>query len=281
MERNPHLLLEGVLLAGYATQATAGYIFVRDNYDVPYARLEIAIDEARAAGYLGMRVMESDWGFEIFLHQSGGRYMCGEAGHAGRYRGQARDPSLAAAAHDRRGTVGAADRGPERRDAVGVPPIVAHGAEWYGLGRREEGGTKLCTVAGRVQRPGWYELPMGTPMRELIEDHAGGMLRATLVAVIPGGASSAFVMAKDLDVPLDFTSVEKVGSRLGTATLVVVDHTICPVGLLANLELFFAQESCGWCTPCRDGLPWVLATLQAHRGGARPDDDLDLRELCG
>jgi NADH-quinone oxidoreductase subunit F len=284
MERNPHLLLEGVLLAGYATQATAGYIFVRDNYDVPYAHLETAIEEARAAGYVGARVMDGGWGFEIFLHQSGGRYICGEASamldaiEGGRAIPRTRPPHMTGAGLWARPTVVN-----NVETFCCVPGIITHGADWYvGLGRSEEGGTKLCTVAGRVRRPGWYELPMGTPMRELIEEHAGGMTPGyELVAVIPGGASSAFVMAKDLDVPLDFGSVEKVGSRLGTATLVVVDQTICPVALLANLELFFAQESCGWCTPCRDGLPWVLATLQAIEAGHGQMSDLDLlEELC-
>jgi NADH-quinone oxidoreductase subunit F len=164
-----------------------------------------------------------------------------------------------------------------------VPSIVRNGAAWWkSLSVTEEGGTKIYGVSGRVARPGSVELPMGTPMREVIEVHAGGMLPGyALKAVSPGGASTAFVDAGDIDVALDFTALGKVGSRLGTGTLVVLDDKTCPVGMTLNLQQFFAQESCGWCTPCREGLQWVATLLEDIEEGRGRLADLDvLAELA-
>jgi NADH-quinone oxidoreductase subunit F len=143
---------------------------------------------------------------------------------------------------------------------------VRNGVEWWrSIGGNEEGGTKIYGVAGRVHRPGCFELPVGTPLRELIEVHAGGMLPGyELRAVVPGGASTAFFLAKDIDVALDFESMQSVGSRL------------CPVGMTLNMMQFFAQESCGWCTPCREGLQWVVSLMQGFETGGAQLSDLDL-----
>jgi NADH-quinone oxidoreductase subunit F len=156
-----------------------------------------------------------------------------------------------------------------------------NGPEWFrGLSRSDDGGTKIYGVSGRVARPGSWELPMGTPIREILEEHAGGMREGfTARAVIPGGGSTEFVLPGLFDTPMDFDSMEKkAGSRLGTGTMVVLDDHACPVGMVHNLERFFARESCGWCTPCRDGLPWlanILGSIEA--GGGRPGD-LDVLE---
>ncbi len=136
-------------------------------------------------------------------------------------------------------------------------------------------GTKIYGVSGRVKRPGAWELPMGTTIREILEDHAGGMRDGyTFRGLLPGGASTDFLVEEHLDVKMDFDSVQKAGSRLGTGTMIVLDDQICPVGMVHNLEHFFAQESCGWCTPCRDGLPWTAQILQALEDGRGQPKDL-------
>jgi NADH-quinone oxidoreductase subunit F len=159
-----------------------------------------------------------------------------------------------------------------------VPHIVRNGAAWFrGLCRSEkDGGTKIYGVSGRVQRPGLFELPMGTTIREVL-DHAGGMVEGhTLRGLIPGGASTDFLLPEHLDLPMDFESLQRGGSRLGTGTIVVLDDKTCPVGFCENLEHFFARESCGWCTPCREGLPRVEKILHALEEGRGEPGDVDM-----
>jgi NADH-quinone oxidoreductase subunit F len=153
--------------------------------------------------------------------------------------------------------------------------VVGKGVEWFKKASlTNEGGTKLYGASGRVKRPGIWELPMGTPLRELLEEHAGGMREGVRCrGVLPGGASTDFLVEDHLDVPMDFESVQKVGSRLGTGTIIVLDDRTCPVGMVRNLEEFFAQESCGWCTPCWAGLHWVADLLgELEEGAGRPGD---------
>ena len=140
-----------------------------------------------------------------------------------------------------------------------------NGIEWFkSLSKTGDGGTKIYGVSGRVKRPGWWELPLGTTVREILEEHAGGMQDGyKLRGLIPGGASTDFLLPEHLDTPMDFDSIMKVGSRMGTGTIIILDDKTCPVGFVENIEIFMAQESCGWCTPCRDGLPWVDKILKA------------------
>jgi NADH-quinone oxidoreductase subunit F len=276
MERNPHLLLEGMLLAGFATEADEGYIFLRDQYQRSSHALRQAIAEARERGYLGEHVLDSAFSFDIELHTSIGRYICGEASamlnalESQRPNPRARPPHMTGAGLFSRPTVVN-----NVESFMAVPAIVRHGSEWWkSLSLTDEGGTKIFGVAGRVQKPGCWELPMGVPMRELIEVHAGGMLPGyQLRAVSPGGASTSFVPADKIDVPLGFATMRQVKSRLGTGTLVLLDDQTCPVGMVLNMMQFFAQESCGWCTPCREGLQWTAVLLEdIERGRGRPSD---------
>ena len=276
LERNPHLLLEGMLLAGFATEADEGYIFLRSQYDSAAAALEGAIAEARARGCLGADVLGSGFSFDIELHLSIGRYICGEASamlnalESQRANPRARPPHMTGAGLFSRPTVVN-----NVESFMSVPAIVRHGPDWWrGLSLIDEGGTKIFGVAGRAQRTGCWELPIGTPMRELIEVHAGGMLPGYgLRAVSPGGASTPFVAADRIDVPLGFSTMGEVGSRLGTGTLMLLDDQTCPVGMVLNMIQFFAQESCGWCTPCREGLQWMAAVLEdIEAGRGRPED---------
>jgi NADH-quinone oxidoreductase subunit F len=161
-----------------------------------------------------------------------------------------------------------------------VPHILVHGPEWFkGLSRSEDGGTKLYGVSGRVKKPGVWELPMGTTVREILEDEAGGMAPGyAFRGMLPGGASTEFLLEEHLEVKMDFASVAKAGSRLGTGTMIVLDDRTCPVGLVHNLEVFFARESCGWCTPCREGLPWIRHILEALEQGQGQAGDLEILE---
>jgi NADH-quinone oxidoreductase subunit F len=279
MERNPHLLIEGMLLAAFATEADAGYIFLRDQYQRSHGALSRAIDEARARGLLGEAALGPGRSFDIELHTSIGRYICGEASamlnalESQRPNPRARPPHMTGAGLFSRPTVVN-----NVESYMAVPSIVRYGPAWWqGLSVTEEGGTKIFGVAGRVARPGCWELPMGVPMRELIEVHAGGMLPGyRLRAVCPGGASTSFVAAEDVDVPMGFATMGTVGSRLGTGTLVVLDDQTCPVGMVANMLRFFAQESCGWCTPCREGLQWMAALLEDIEHGRGEPGDLQV-----
>ena len=154
---------------------------------------------------------------------------------------------------------------------VNVPHIIEKGAAWFqGLSRTRDTGTKLYGASGKVKRPGLWELPMGTTLREILEEHAGGMSDGVRFrGVLPGGASTDFLVEEHLDVPMDYTEVQKAGSRLGTGTMIVLDDQTCPVGMTSNLIHFFAQESCGWCTPCWSGLNWATRILEAMERGTR------------
>jgi NADH-quinone oxidoreductase subunit F len=162
-----------------------------------------------------------------------------------------------------------------------VPHIINKGAEWFKkLSHTEDGGTKIYGVSGKVKRPGSWELPMGTTMREILDEHAGGMRDGLKFrGALPGGASTDFLVAEHLDIKLDFSEVSKAGSRLGTGTLIILDDQTCPVGMVHNLEHFFAQESCGWCTPCREGLPWIEKILLDLENGKGEKEDIELLKM--
>ncbi|GAN91538.1 NADH dehydrogenase I subunit F/NADH-quinone oxidoreductase subunit F [Gluconobacter frateurii M-2] len=278
MEGNPLQLVEGMLLAGYAIQASHGIIFLRGEYFLAHQRLQHAIDEARHLGWLGENILGTGFSFDIDLHSSGGRYICGEAtalltaleGSRAVPRGKLPPSQIS-------GLWGAPSVVNNVETLCNISHIVTHGPEWFdGLGTGTDSGTKLYGVSGRVCRPGFWELPMGTPLRDLIEVHAGGMKSGyALRALLPGGASTPFVDAADIDIPMDYDSIKKVGGRLGTGMAILLDDRTCPVGMLRNLEHFFAQESCGWCTPCRDGLPWVERLLDALEDGTGTEDDIE------
>jgi NADH-quinone oxidoreductase subunit F len=280
MENDPHMLIEGMLLAAFAIGANQAYVFLRGEYHLAARRLEQAMAAARARGYLGRGVLGSAFSVELGLHRSGGRYICGEetallnALEGRRAQPRARPPfPPASGAWGRPSVVNNVET------LCNVPGIVRHGADWFrGLGRGEDAGTKLFGVSGRVRRPGLWELPMGTPIREILEEHAGGMQAGyRFRGLLPGGASTDFLMESHLDLPMDYAAIQNAGSRLGTGTMIVMDDTVCPVDLSRNLQHFFAQESCGFCTPCRDGLPWLerlLADIEAGRG-----EEGDLEQL--
>ena len=278
LEGDPHQLIEGMILGSYAIGAEAAFIFLRRAYVVAARRIRKALAEAYEKGYLGKHICGSDYSLELYLHISAGRYICGEASALTNalegYRG---NPRAKTPHQTEAGLWGEPTDVNNVETFCNVPHILKNGAEWYkSLGRTDDAGTKIYAVSGKVKKPGAWELPMGTTMREILEEHAGGMRDGLKFrGVQPGGASTEFLVEEHLDVAMDFDSVRKAGSRLGTGTMIVLDDKTCPVGMVHNLVSFFARESCGWCTPCREGLPWTAKILDAIEKGHGQPEDLD------
>ncbi len=274
MEGDPNQLIEGIVICSYAVQADIAYIFLRADYDLAERRLAKAISEAYAAGYLGKNILGSGYSLELYIHVSAGRYICGEeTALLNSLEGRRAIPRAKPPFPQLSGLFGMPTVVDNVETVCNVPHIVANGVQWYkALSKTEIAGTKIYGVSGRVKNPGWWELPMGTPMRELLEVHAGGMLPGyAFRGALPGGASTDFMIGQHLDTPLDFASVPKAGSRMGTGTMIVLDDKTCPVAFVLNLLSFFAHESCGWCTPCREGLPWSVRIVRAIERGEEGD----------
>mgnify|MGYP001390853941 CR=1 FL=1 len=281
LEGDPHQAVEAMIVSAYAIQAEVGYIFLRWAYKTAEKRLNQAIAEAYQAGYLGKNILGSGFNFDLSVHSSAGRYMCGEeTGLLNSLEGKRANPRAKPPFPQTSGLWGRPTVVNNVETLYNVPHIITRGPDWYkSLSVSEDSGTKLYGVSGKVKRPGVWELPMGVTLRELIEEHAGGMQDGLkFVGALPGGASTDFLVEDHLDVKMDYSNVQKAGSRLGTGTAIVLDDHSCPVGMVLNLEVFFAQESCGWCTPCRDGLPWVARLLQGIEDGHGKEGDLEVLE---
>ncbi|MGH7781413.1 MAG: NADH-quinone oxidoreductase subunit NuoF [Candidatus Binataceae bacterium] len=281
MEGDPHQLIEGMIISGHAIEADVAYIFLRGEYVVSAQRLAKAIHEAYENHYLGENIFGSGHNLEMYVHVSAGRYMCGEeTGLLNALEGKRANPRAKPPFPQVSGVWGKPTVVQNVETLCNVPHIVANGPDWFkGLSRTSSGGTKLYGASGKVRRPGLWELPMGTTIREILEDHAGGMRDGLKFrGLLPGGASTDFLIEEHLDVPMDFDEVQKAGSRLGTGTMIVLDDKTCPVGMCQNLEHFFAQESCGWCTPCWSGLRFAASTLKAMEEGQGKPGDIEKLE---
>lgn len=283
MEGNPHQLVEAMVVSGYAIQASRAYIFLRGEYVLAAQRLRKAIAEATEAGYIGEHILGGEWGITLSVHCGAGRYICGEeTALINSLEGRRANPRTKPPFPQIAGLWGKPTVVNNVETFCNVPHIIVNGAEWFaGLsqGRSKEGGTKLYGVSGRVKRPGCWELPIGTTGREILEDHAGGMADGLkLKCWLPGGASTDFLLPEHLDLPMDFESLGKAHSRMGTGLITVIDDQQDIIAVLANIEKFFGQESCGWCTPCRDGLPWASKTLLALANGEGREGDIEVLE---
>ena len=270
LEGNPHQLIAGMIISAYALQADKAFIFTRWAYKKAEIEIRKALYEAYEAGYLGKNILGSGFDLDIIFHASAGRYICGEEtalfnSLEGKRAIPRTKPPFAAIS----GLFGRPTIMNNVETLSYVPHILEHGAKWFkDLSLTGTGGTKLYGVSGRVKRPGLWELPLGITMREILEEHAGGMLDGyRFRGVIPGGASTDFLIEEHLDVKMDFSNVAAAGSRLGTGTMIIIDDRTCPVAFIHNIEKFFALESCGWCTPCREGLPWVEKMLASIENG--------------
>jgi len=282
LEGNPHQLLEGLIIGAYAIQARFSFVFLRWAYHRAADAISGAIKEAYDAGYLGKNIAGSDFHLDTSLHISVGRYMCGEeTGLLNALEGKRANPRSKPPYPGVSGLFGKPSVVNNVETLSNLPHILVNGADWFkNLSISDEGGTKIYGASGHVKKPGLWELPLGTSLRELLEEHAGGMQDGfQFKGVLPGGGSTDFLTKDHLDVPMDYASVGKAGSRLGTGTLIVLDDQTCPVEMVLNLERFFAHESCGWCTPCREGLPWTAKTLEAIENGKGEMRDLDILQF--
>ena len=276
MEMDPHQLIEGMVIAGRAIGSKQGYIYIRGEYRHIIDIMDRAITEAYAKGYLGKNIVASGFDFDLVTHTGAGAYECGEEsalmesleGKRGYPRIKPPFPAVV-------GLYGCPTIINNVETLSTVPAIIRQGGEWYAaLGSPKNGGTRLYSISGHINRPGIYELPLGFPLRRMIEDVAGGVRGGRkLKAVIPGGSSCPLLSAEEIDVALDYDSVAKIGSMLGSGGTVIFDEDTCMVDVARRIMHFYAHESCGWCIPCREGTAWLAKVLDRfHEGGGRAED---------
>jgi NADH-quinone oxidoreductase subunit F len=279
MERNPHLLFEGCAIACYAIGAKIAYIYIRGEFYHVQEILEAELAKAYKAGYLGKNIFGSGFDCDVFIHRGAGAYEAGEeTALIESLEGKRAQPRLKPPFPAVEGLYGCPTAVNNVETLCNVPLIVLNGAEWFAkLGPEKNGGPKLYCISGHVQKPGVYEASMSTTLRELIYDYAGGIRGdRQLKAIIPGGSSVPLLLPDQLDTPASFDAVQKAGSLLGSAGLIVLDDTVCMVWLAMNLLHFYRHESCGKCTPCREGADWLYKLLQRIERGEGQEKDLDL-----
>jgi len=282
---DPHQLIEGMILAAYAISAEKGIIFIRPEYESAARILEREIGVAREAGFLGRNILGSGIDVEIVVHRSGGRYICGEVtAQINALEGRRPNPKQPPPYPTEKGLWEKPTVLQNVETLCCIPHILRNGAQWFkDLALTESGaGTKLFGISGKVNRPGCYELPMGVRLSEIIEDHAGGMKNGgEFKACLPGGASTGFLTREHYHIEMDFEALKSVGNRLGTGAVMVFDRDTCLVAATLNLIGFFARESCGWCTPCREGLPYIRDILWRIETGKGTAEDIPaLKKIC-
>src|SRR5712692_10432430 len=279
MEFDPHQLIEGVLIAGRAVDAHAGYIYVRGEYRYLIEILDRAIAEAYRRGYLGKNILGTGFDFDLYTHTGAGAYECGE------------ESALLESLEGKRGIPRIRPPFPAVAGAFGSPTVLNNvetfssvpwiilngGAAYANLGSKKNGGTRLFCLSGHIQRPGVYELPMGFPLPRMIEEVGGGIPNGKkLKAVIPGGSSCPVLRAEEINLPMDFDSLQQAGSMLGSGGVVVMDEDTCMVKMALRIMRFYAHESCGWCIPCREGTMWLQKILTRFHAGGGTSGDINL-----
>ncbi len=273
---NPHAVIEGMLIAGYATGSTAGYNYIHGEIWELYERFEEALGEARTAGYLGANLLGSDFSFELYAHPGYGAYICGEeTALLESLEGKKGQPRFKPPFPAGFGLYGKPTTINNTETFAAVPWIIRNGAEAFlQFGRPNNGGTKLFSVTGHVNRPGNYEVRLGTPFAKLLEMAGGVRDGHKLKAVIPGGSSMPVLPADImLATDMDYDSIAKAGSMLGSGAVIVMDETTCMVRALERLSYFYFEESCGQCTPCREGTGWLYRVVhRIETGSGRPED---------
>ncbi len=276
---NPHSVIEGMAIAGYVMGATVGYNYIRGEFMEPYYRFEEALKEAYDAGLLGRDIGDSEVNFNLHTHLGAGAYICGEeTALLESLEGKKGQPRFKPPFPANVGLYGMPTTINNTESFASVPDILARGGQWFAdLGVPNSGGCKLFSVTGHVTKPANFEIPMGTPFSELLE-MAGGLREGrTLKAVIPGGSSTPILPADDaMKMTMDYDSIEQVGSMLGAGSVIVMDDTTCMVATLTRLAHFYYDESCGQCTPCREGTGWMYRVLKRIMDGQGKTEDLDL-----
>ncbi len=285
LELDPHRIVEGTIIAAYAIGAKTAYVYIRGEFDLPRRRLEAALAEAAAKGYLGKNILKSGWDLDIFIHRGAGAYICGEETSLiesieGK-RGYPRIKPPFPAVH---GLFGCPTVVNNVETLSAIPFIIEKGSVAYRkMGTEKSTGTKLLSVSGPVQRPGVYEVEMGVPLRKFLEKEVGWMRPGkVLKAVIPGGSSVPPLTAEEVEeVSLDYESMQSKGTFLGSGGMIVIDDDTCMVKALANLAHFYSHESCGQCTPCREGTGWSYQIIRRMVDGESRPGDLELIQDIG
>ena len=284
LEKDPHMMLEGIVIASYAIKANTAFVYIRGEFANQTVLLHEAIQEMKEKGFLGKNILSSGYDLEILVTRGAGAYICGE------------ETALLTSLEGKRGypkikppfpAVEGYLRSPtivnNFETLCCVPHIINNGTDWFkSIGTEKSSGPKLYCVSGHVRNPGVFELPMGVPLKELIFDHAGGILHnRKLKAVIPGGSSTPVLTESEIDINMDFDSVAAAGSMLGSAGIIVMDENTDMVDACYNLSKFYAHETCGQCTPCREGVPWMKTILGRITNGKGRRRDIDLLlDIC-
>lgn len=276
---NPHQVIEGMALGGYAMGASVGYNYIRGEYWEPYERFEAALEEARRAGMIGKNLFDSGFDFELYSHRGAGAYICGEEtammesleGKRGLPRNKPPFPAV-------RGIYGKPSTINNTETFASIPVILEYGSDWFlKLGKPNNGGCKIFSVTGHVNKPGNYEVPLGIPFKELLEMAGGVRNGHQLKAVIPGGTSMPILPAEIMmSLNMDFDSLKNVGSGLGSGAVIVMDETVCIVKLLERISKFYMNESCGQCTPCREGTGWLYRLTYDVEHGLATKEDIEI-----
>jgi NADH-quinone oxidoreductase, F subunit len=281
LRHDPHTLVEGCLIAGFAMGAHAGYIYVRGEFVREREHLQQAIDEAYEAGLLGPNACGSGWDFDLFVHHGAGAYICGEeTALLESLEGKKGQPRLKPPFPANVGLYGCPTTVNNVESIAVAPTILRRGGAWFaGLGKPNNTGTKLFCVSGHVNKPATFEEEMGIPFREMIDKHCGGIRGGwdNLLAVIPGGSSVPMVKAENIiDCPMDFDSLRGLGSGLGTAAVIVMDKSTDVIKAIARLAHFYKHESCGQCTPCREGTGWMWRVMERLVRGEADKREIDM-----
>ena len=276
---NPHALVEGMIIAGYTLGAKAGYNYIHGEIWAAYERFEAALEEARAAGYLGKNILGTGWDFDVHAHHGYGAYVCGEeTALLESIEGKKGQPRFKPPFPASFGLYGKPTTINNTETLASIPYIMREGGQKFlELGKPNNGGTKIFSLSGHVNKPGNYEVPLGMPFSELLEMAGGVRSGHKLKAVIPGGSSVPVLPAEIMmDCPMDYDSIAKAGSYLGAGSVIVMDETVCMVRALERLSYFYFEESCGQCTPCREGTGWLYRVVHRIEHGEGRPEDLDL-----
>ena len=276
---NPHALIEGMAIAGYCIGATVGYNYIRGEFWEPYERCEDALEEAYKAGLIGKNIQGSGVDFDMYSHLGAGAYICGEeTALLESIEGKKGQPRYKPPFPANYGLFGKPTTINNTETLASVPTILQEGGNWFlELGKPNNGGSKLFSVSGHVNKPGNYEVPMGMPFAELLEIAGGVRNGHKLKAVIPGGSSAPVLPASIMmDLTMDYDSIANAGSMLGSGAVIVMDETTCMVRALARIAHFYYEESCGQCTPCREGTGWMARVIHRIEHGEGRPEDLDL-----
>lgn len=278
MTHNPHLLVEGIIITSYCVGIHTAFIYIRGEYEAVAVRLERAISEAREAGFVGTDILGTGFDLEIYVHRGAGAYICGEeTALLESLEGKRGHPRLKPPFPASVGLFSCPTVINNVETLSNIPLIIQHGAGWFvAKGLPKDGGTRIFGVSGMVAKPGIYELPVGTKLKDIIFKHAGGMKdNKKLKAVIPGGMSAPILKADEIDIPMDFDSLAEANSMLGSGAVIVIDEDTSMLDVLRKVTKFYAHESCGQCTPCRIGNSWINKIVLRIAQGQGTKDDLD------